>query len=83
MSAQENDKLDRLIDQVEKMNRGLYGDAENKVPGLMQSHYEVKADVLAMKENQKKRVWMIAGFSSAASLTLPALLEWIKKTFGL
>lgn len=83
MSAQENDKLDRLIDQVEKMNRGLYGDAENKVPGLMQSHYEVKAEVLQMKEAQKKRTWMIAGFSSAASLTLPVLWEWLKKTFGL
>ena len=83
MSANEEEKIDKLIAQVEKMNRGLYGDAENKVPGLMQSHYEVKADVQELKENQKKRVWIIAGFSTAASISLPLFIEWFKKQFGL
>lgn len=82
MSATEEDKLDRLIDQVEKLNRGLYGDAENKQKGLMQVVYDNVEDVRKLKEMNQKKTWMIAGFSSAASLVLPMLWEWIKKHFA-
>jgi hypothetical protein len=82
MSDHAEEKIDRLIDQVEKMNRGLYGDPENKQKGLMQVVYDNVDEVKQLKEKDQRRTWMIAGFSSAASLTLPVLWEWAKKIFG-
>lgn len=82
MSAEQEDKLQLILDEVAKINRGLYGDPVNKVPGMMQSHYDLKAEFDLEKENRKKRTWMIAGFSSAASFSLPVLWEWFKKIFN-
>lgn len=79
MSQQEEDKLDKLIKMVDKMNRGLYGDADNKVPGLMQAHYELHSDVVKLKENEKKKAWMAAG----TSVTLPLIVMWFKEKLGL
>lgn len=76
-------KVEAISDHVESIDRGLYGDPKNKVPGLMQQLYETKEEVQVLKDKDKKRTWMIAGFSSAASLTLPVLWEWVKKHFGL
>lgn len=81
MSVPEEDKLDKIIRAIDKIDRGLYGDADNKVPGLMQNHYELKARMDLMQEREKKRTYLIAGFSSAASLGLPFVWEWVKKTF--
>lgn len=65
MNAQEDDKLDKILKEIGKINRGLYGDAENKVPGLMQNHYELKEDVVKLKEGKKKLYWMVGGFVAA------------------
>jgi hypothetical protein len=83
MSQHDEDRIDKLIEQVEKMNRGLYGDEENKQKGLMQVVYENVDDVKQLKEKAQRRTWMIAGASSTGSLLLPVVWEWMKKTFGL
>jgi hypothetical protein len=86
MSAEEQTDLKRLFqkmeeigDKVESIDRGLYGDAKNKVVGLMQKQFEVEDRVKVLEDKDKKRVWMVAGFSSAASFTLPMLWDWFKK----
>lgn len=81
MSLEENDKLDKVLAQLEKMNRGLYGDPDNKVVGLMQDHFELKADVLKLKEKDKYKTWTIAAFTSGASFGLPFLWDWFKQHF--
>ena len=89
MSQEQDDKLDKILSsldelngRVEKMGRGLYGDVQNKQVGLMQKHYDLADEVKALKEKDQRRTWMIAGFSSAASLGLPLFWEWIKKHFS-
>lgn len=79
MSQQEDDKLDKILKQVESINRGLYGDAVNKVPGLMQQHYELDAKVDKLQESEKKRTWMAGG----VSLTFPLVVMWLKDKLGL
>jgi hypothetical protein len=86
MSAEEQTDLKRLLsimeeigEKVESIDRGLYGDDKNKVPGLMQKQLQVEDRVKVLEDKDKKRVWMVAGFSSAAGLGIPSLLDWIKK----
>lgn len=81
MTQDEDHRLDKILTEVEKINRGLYGDPENKVKGLMQEHYELKDDVQKIKENEKKKAWFIAAFSSGASFGLPYLWELVKNFF--
>lgn len=75
MSHEENNKLDKIYEAVEKINRGLYGDADNKVPGLMQSHYELRDDVNKLKDDKKKQRWIIAGIS----VTVPVIVHLAKE----
>lgn len=79
MSHEENNKLDKIYEAVEKINRGLYGDADNKVPGLMQSHYELRDDVNKLKDDKKKQRWIIAG----VSITVPVIIHLLKEKLGL
>jgi hypothetical protein len=59
------EKLDKILSEVDQIKRGLYGDAVNKVPGLMQDHYELKTDVKKLKDGRKKIMWVSAGFIAA------------------
>jgi hypothetical protein len=79
MSAEEDDKLDHIIRKIDKINLGLYGDADNKIPGLMQGHYELKEDVHKLKEFKKKATWVSLGLSTA----WPAIVYFFKSKFNL
>jgi hypothetical protein len=86
MSAEEQTDLKRLFqkmeeigDKVESIDRGLYGDAKNKVVGLMQKQFEVEDRVKVLEDKDKKRMWIAAGFSSAITLVVPVVWDWIKK----
>jgi hypothetical protein len=86
MSQDQDDKLDRILNKLDeqgeeimKMNRGLYGDPHNKVPGLMQGHYELKTDVDKIKEFKKKATWTFAGLTTAA----PFIIAEVRKLLGI
>jgi hypothetical protein len=79
MSKEEDDKLDIIIRQVQKINLGLYGDEDNKIVGMMQKHYELEADVKNLKDTKKWATAWIAGFSVAMSF----IGSWIKSKLGL
>lgn len=84
MSLEEKDDILRDIhSEVQQIRRGLYGDEINKQPGLMQKHYELAGEVKTLKEKDQRRTWIIAGFSSATSLSFPFIWDWIKKHAGL
>jgi hypothetical protein len=74
-------KIDQILSQLEKMNRGLYGDSDNKMPGLMQRHYELKEDVDKLKEKEKRRQWIVYGGTTVLGFTAPAIIDWIKNLF--
>jgi hypothetical protein len=61
MNANEDSKIDLLIEKVDRINRGLYGDAENKQPGLMQDHYAIKDKVEKLEDHRKKAIYYGSG----------------------
>jgi hypothetical protein len=79
MSAEENNKLDKIYDAVEKIHRGLYGDAENKQPGLMQKHFEIEDRVKEIENRNKK----IAYYGMGLFAGLAFAWEFFKKLVGL
>lgn len=78
-----DEKIDQILKEVGKINRGLYGDADNKVPGLMQEHYQLKNDFEKLNEKDKKRTWVFMGASAVISFISPFLWNWIKTKLGL
>ena len=83
MSQNEEDKIDKLIQEVARMNRGLYGDSENKQKGLMQVVYDTVDDVDKIKDKQKRMSYTLGGLGLAGTVTWPFIWESIKKYFGI
>jgi hypothetical protein len=65
----QDEKLTQILTEVSEIRRGLYGDDLNKMPGLMQKHYEVAAKVDKLEDHRKKAIWwgmgLIAGLQFA------------------
>lgn len=57
----QEEKIDHIFNKVDKIDRGLYGDTENKVPGLMQKHYSLKEKVERLEDHRKKAVYYGSG----------------------
>jgi hypothetical protein len=79
MSAQEDDKLDQILTHVEKLSRGMYGDPDNGVHGLIRENMDREIRLKAVEDNQKKVKYWIAGFSIA----IPSIILFIKQKLGL
>jgi len=89
MSDRENDKLDKILnkldtigDDVEDLKRGVHGDKVNKTKGLIDRQEEDEKRITALENKNRNEKYWIGGFSAAASLGLPWLIEWLKKQFG-
>jgi hypothetical protein len=74
MSAQEDDKLDRILQTVEKISRGVYGDPDNGVDGLIKENKDQEKRISALEDHQKKQKWMIAG----VSFSVPVIIHFVK-----
>jgi hypothetical protein len=75
----QEEKIDKILTHVEKLNRGMYGDPDNGVPGLIKENQDQEVRLKAVEENQKKVKYWIAGFSFA----VPSLLYFVKEKLGL
>lgn len=75
----QDEKLDKILSKVEKIDRGMYGDPDNGVPGLIKDNQDQEERILALEDSQKKVKYWIAGFS----VTVPALIAFIKQRFGM
>ena len=88
MSTNENDKLDAFISEfrkfadktgqsLAKLDRGVYGDKDNKTPGLIDRQIEDEKRIAALEEANKKRTWIMIGASAVMSgLTFLVSLLW-------
>lgn len=81
MSGDESNKLDKLIgmvetlsDEVSTVKRGVYGDAANKVPGLIDTDREQHKRIKSLEETRKKALW----FAGGGIGVLEGLWHWLK-----
>lgn len=78
MSAEQDDKIDKILGHVEKLSRGMYGDPDNGVKGLIKDNQDQEERIKSLEELKKKGVYMIAG----VTLTWPIIWHYIKTFFG-
>jgi hypothetical protein len=86
MSDKENDKLDKVLsmlhdhsEDLETIKRGIYGDKQNGVPGLLQENKDQEERIKKLEELKKKGTYMVAG----VTLAWPVIWHHIKQYFGL
>lgn len=81
MNEIESGKLDKLIGMVKTMSaevdtikRGVYGDAANRVPGLIDTDREQHLRLKSLEETRKKALWAFGG----AFGVFEGLWHWLK-----
>jgi hypothetical protein len=86
MSDKENDKLDRILNKLDDhdikladIQRGIYGDPKNDVPGLMKENKDQEKRIKELEDLKKKGTYMVAG----VTLAWPIIWHHIKGFFGL
>ena len=72
------DKLDDLMKEVQSIKRGVYGDKDNGVNGLIHHQRDHLQRLIDLEESKKKAIW----FGSGAIVVLTGiwhfLIEWLK-----
>lgn len=79
MSAAEDNKLDQILGHLQKLNRGMYGDPDNGVKGLIKDNLDQEVRLKAVEDTQKKVKYWIAGFT----VTVPVIIHFVKERLGL
>ena len=82
MSDQQEDKLDKIIAKLETIERGVYGDPQNQVPGLIETDRSQDKRITALEDQNKKQKYTIAGIGLASGIGFPYFIEWVKKHLG-
>ena len=74
--------LDMHTEQNEKIERGLYGDAPNKVKGALEQISDLRRDVRSVQDwidQHNLKTAYISGFTAACILALKAGWDYITK----
>jgi len=50
-----------LAKEVNTVKRGVYGDEENGIKGLIHTNHEQQKDIDSLKETRKKGMWIFSG----------------------
>jgi|GEM_PF-3632102 len=83
MSPEERKHIDDKFVGIEKMlakiDRGVYGDFENKVPGLIDTDKQQHKRIKSLEDTRKKAVWVGAGIIAALELAWHGFKEWFHK----
>ena len=74
MSDAEDDKLEEILKTVNSIHRGVYGDPENKVLGLIDHRKDHEKRITNLEDTRKKALW----YGSGALLALNAAYHFIK-----
>lgn len=88
MSDVEKDKLDELLsmtmeikNDVDAINRGLYGDPKNKVSGLIDRQDMDERRIAAIEGNQKKFFAVLGFIGVAVQVALNLVWDYVKGIF--
>ena len=74
-----NSRFDKLDSAIEEIRRGLYGDKQNGVKGLIDNRDEDHRRILKLEDTKKKMLWTGGGIIIAVEL----LWHSLKHKFGL
>jgi hypothetical protein len=55
-------QLNRMETEIQTIKRGVYGDQQNKVKGLIQTDLEQHVRIKKLEDVKKKAIWIAAGF---------------------
>jgi hypothetical protein len=85
MTTEETSHIDKRFDSLEKsikelatetaeIKRGVYGDAKNQVPGLIQTDRNQDERLTSLENTRSKFIWWTAGALAAVE----GVWHWIK-----
>lgn len=79
------DQILKLCEQhgrdIERINRGLYGDPDNKTPGLIERQFEDESRLNALEERNDRQKWWTGGAVAALTLIFSLMWNWVKELF--
>lgn len=73
------DKIDHIMKKVDKIDRGMYGDTDNKTPGLIDRQIKDEQDISDLKKEREKLKYWLTGFAAAVSMILTAAWHLLKE----
>lgn len=73
--------LEKQGKDIERINRGLYGDPDNKLHGLIDRQIRDEKRIHDLEQNNDRRKWWTGGVIAALTLVFSFLWQWIKDLF--
>ena len=70
---------DHFMREISTIKRGIYGDEENMVKGLIEIDREQHDRIRSLEQSKNKVYWFGSGFV----LSWPLIYEFVKKNLGL
>lgn len=66
---------------IERINRGLYGDPDNKLPGLIDRQISDETRIKNLEQHNDRQKWWTGGAIAAFTVAGTLLWNWIKDVF--
>lgn len=82
MSAEElskmttEEKVDHILETVDEISRGLYGDNKNKIPGVIDNVATHHTRLKSLEESRKKVLYWLGG-ASAVIIMIVEVFHWL------
>lgn len=74
-----DEKLDKILEQVEKINRGVYGDKDNGVKGLIKENQDQEERIKSLEDTRKHAKYWVGGVTVAGSAVVVFVKEKLLK----
>jgi hypothetical protein len=74
-----DEKIDHIMRKVDKIDRGVYGDPDNGVDGLIKENKDQEKRLKSLEDDGRKQKWMVAGFSFSVPVVVTLVREWLSK----
>jgi hypothetical protein len=71
-------KLNELMAEVQTIKRGVYGDKNNGVNGLIHHQRDHLQRIIDLEDSKKKAVWFGAGAIAILQVLWHLVIDWFK-----
>lgn len=66
---------------IERLERGMYGDKDNKLPGLIDRQLSDEDRIEKLEQHNDRQKWWTGGVVAALTLVFSFLWNWFKDLF--